>query len=492
MTVTSTTDVGEFAEAVAWHQQRKPMTRGEWDDLSASQRQRAFVVSGVAQARLVEDVHNSLQRAIASGKPFEEWKKEQGPALEKAWGGSVKDPGFRLETIYRNAAQTAYSAGRWKQIHHPAVRKARPFLQFDAILDGAVTPICRTCNGTLLPIDDPWWDSRVPPLHHRCRSGTVTLDKFEVAELGGVTQAPDVDADGSWGQAPDDGSPGALVDPATFPESLRPEVERVVQKAQTQAATPPPVPMSDPAYASPSEFGADLAGKLSQNDARGIRTAMRRWLAADGGQRSFDVSSNRPEANVFLFRPSSEMEGADGLHRSTGSIRILDKHRSLAIAGAQRLADGKELFPSHVNALRVMIHEESHGFSPKGPNVYRGAGIVIEEVGTELIARRAMRRLGVTIDADAPSFTRGVFDEGAGHYGHYMGQFFRALAKAGVPEKGMAERVENAFLDFRANPPSELIRNASQYAAEIAARLGDDLTDEQREAARKAMAVLVK
>ena len=176
-------DPVDFDEAVAWFRKRVKMTRAQRDALEEKAKRQAFFVSGVAQLDIVTDAWKALDKALKDGTPLEDFKKAIGPKLEAAWGGSVADPGHRLETIFRNNVQAAYSAGRYEQATNESVLEDRPVWMFDAILDGRETTVCRECDGTKLPADHEWWKTRVPPLHHRCRSTIITLTEEEAGEL---------------------------------------------------------------------------------------------------------------------------------------------------------------------------------------------------------------------------------------------------------------------------------------------------------------------
>lgn len=180
----------KFEEAVQWFRNRVPVTDTEFKDLSEAARRRAFMVSGVAQLDLTNDVFTALEQAVSEGTDFAEWKKEVGEKLQNAWGDSVKNPAWRLENIYRTNVQSAYAAGRYKQQTDPDVIKARPFWLYDSVLDSRTSTICRNLNGTLLPADDPFWQTRYPPNHFGgCRSGVRSFTRKQT-ERRGVTENP--------------------------------------------------------------------------------------------------------------------------------------------------------------------------------------------------------------------------------------------------------------------------------------------------------------
>jgi SPP1 gp7 family putative phage head morphogenesis protein len=194
MAWTVSADVVDFVAAIAWFRKRVPLLKGEWADLRGRAKERAFTVSGVAQLDLVHQVWKSIDRAIATGTALDEWKKGIGAALKRAWRGSVDDPPWRLETIFRTNVQSAYSAGRYFQAKHPDIIADRPVWMFDAILDGRESPICHACDGTKRPADDAWWQEHTPPLHFNCRSSFIALSGEQAGPLTKVPTSTQADA----------------------------------------------------------------------------------------------------------------------------------------------------------------------------------------------------------------------------------------------------------------------------------------------------------
>lgn len=221
MTWPVTANPDRFDEAVAWFQRRFPVTEAIMAALGQYAGDRAWTVAGIAQLDVVLDVFRSLERAIAESTPLDQWKREIGEKLYAAWG---KKESARIETIFLTNVQSAYNAGRWRQVKDPLVVEARPFLGYDAILDDRTSPVCKRCNGAILPADDPWWDTHVPPLHHRCRSTVRSFTKREAERRGGVKH-PGEDTEQSqpdegFGKAPDTAAPWEP-DLGKYPDELR-------------------------------------------------------------------------------------------------------------------------------------------------------------------------------------------------------------------------------------------------------------------------------
>ena len=97
-------------------------------------------------------------------------------------------------------------AGRLEQLRDPEVKALRPYLKYIAITDGAQCPgnICPTANGTILPQDDPWWQTATPPRHFNCRCRIDSLREETAQAEGGVTEnPPDDGSPEGWGAPPD-------------------------------------------------------------------------------------------------------------------------------------------------------------------------------------------------------------------------------------------------------------------------------------------------
>lgn len=207
----------QFEEAVRAFRKKVPMPEAQWDALTQAEREYAFKVSGVAQADIVTDVWLAIDKALTEGTTLDAFKADVGDALEAAWGKT--DP-TRLETIFRTNTQSAYSAGRHEIMSHPEVKKARPFWRWDDADDAREDDLCADLHGVVLPADDPFWETRHPPIHFSCRCELTPLSKDEADDEGISEGAPDVEADEGFGRAPT--GPGGDWEPdlADYPKPI--------------------------------------------------------------------------------------------------------------------------------------------------------------------------------------------------------------------------------------------------------------------------------
>lgn len=224
-----------FAEAVEYFARKFPMTEELAEQFAEYAGSRAWTIAGVTQLDIVLSVHESLTEAIAKGIPFAEWQKSVAPMLTKAWG---KRDAPRMQTVFRNAVQSALNAGRWQQMTEPAVKALRPFVMFDGIADARQSPICKEWDGTILSIDDP--SMPVPPLHHRCRSSLRNLTEKQARERGITSQPPKISPQPGFGEPPDlsEWAPN----PGDYPRALFEEYERKREQIARTAKRRKPKP----------------------------------------------------------------------------------------------------------------------------------------------------------------------------------------------------------------------------------------------------------
>jgi len=156
-----------------------------WKDVWQGAHARAFTVAQVTKADVLVDIQGALKEAMASGTTLKEFKKGlQGTLEGKGWlapkgerakmrlpDGTVRKrlTGWRLNTIYQVNCNIAASVGRHKQMMDPDVLKARPFLRY--VGSGSAEPNTDHMEwyNTVLPADDPWWDTHYPPNDWGCK-----------------------------------------------------------------------------------------------------------------------------------------------------------------------------------------------------------------------------------------------------------------------------------------------------------------------------------
>jgi SPP1 gp7 family putative phage head morphogenesis protein len=176
-------------------------TTVSWREFEPEEHARAFTVAKVARLDILTDLKTSLDRALAEGRTFEQWRDEIEPTLRaKGWWGLVQDrsltgtsdPVFigerRLRTIFNTNMRVSRAAGQWARIQ--AAKERRPYLRYSAVLDNRTRPSHRAWHGIVRPVDDPIWRVIFPPNGWNCRC-TVTQWAERDLERRGWAVTPD-------------------------------------------------------------------------------------------------------------------------------------------------------------------------------------------------------------------------------------------------------------------------------------------------------------
>lgn len=163
-------------EALAWWQNKVPVSRAEFENMTAEARARAFTVSGLHRLDQVSMVHKALGDSIAAGRPMAEFQRDIAKKLDG------KHNAYRLETVYRTNVQSAYHAGRYTQMMRVADRM--PWWRYVAVDDSRTRPSHRAMHGVVRRYDDPFWDDFYPPNGFRCRCTVQALSERQMDNKG--------------------------------------------------------------------------------------------------------------------------------------------------------------------------------------------------------------------------------------------------------------------------------------------------------------------
>lgn len=177
-----------------------------WADTSPEEHAVSFTAAKVMTLDVAEALKRSLSEAIKNGVPFEQWKRQIRPELERKgwWGvkefvdpttGELKQVQLgsprRLKTIYSANIRSARAAGQWDRIQK--TKEARPYLIYELGPSERHRPEHAALRGLVLRADDPFWHSHFPPNGWGCKCRVRQLSQTEVDRRGlVVTDAPKV------------------------------------------------------------------------------------------------------------------------------------------------------------------------------------------------------------------------------------------------------------------------------------------------------------
>lgn len=184
-----------FLEALQFARSRKIVLPDEFYSLDLKTRQLATTVSFLSSIEQIQTVIAAVNKAIADGSTFEDFKKVVAEHEIK-----LSEP--YLKNVFRTNIQTAYSHGRWQQQQRN--RDKRPYLMYSAIDDSRVRPSHLALNRIIRHIDDPFWLMYYPPWSFMCRCTVIALTEKQALKYG-ITpddQLPEVAEEMGWSTSP--------------------------------------------------------------------------------------------------------------------------------------------------------------------------------------------------------------------------------------------------------------------------------------------------
>ena len=168
-----------------------------WLDVWQEEHASMFTVAKSAGFDVLGDIYQAVQKSLAEGKTFRDFAGELTPTLQaKGWWGKqpVRDPQTgetvmgqlgstrRLQTIFDANMRVSYAAGHWANFERN--KKARPFLRYVHVEE---QPHPRwqhhLWHNTVLPVDDPWWETHACPNGWGCKCTLQSLSQRDIDRL---------------------------------------------------------------------------------------------------------------------------------------------------------------------------------------------------------------------------------------------------------------------------------------------------------------------
>lgn len=175
-----------FEEAIISLRRKVRIPTRRWTDVMDDQHAAAFVVAGAQRDAVLADFMQSLLKAQEQGTTLAEFRKDFDAIVAKHGWRYKGKRGWRTRTIFNTNMASSQATGRWAQIER--VKRWRPYLMYDALMDGRTRLAHAGWNGTIAKVDDPVWERIYPPNGFNYRCTVRSLSAREVRERG---QDPD-------------------------------------------------------------------------------------------------------------------------------------------------------------------------------------------------------------------------------------------------------------------------------------------------------------
>lgn len=193
-----------FDEQIEFFRQKVRLPTQGYQDLTAQNHDKAFVVAGAMKADLLNDLHKAVLSAIENGESLGQFSKNFDSIAKKYGWTAGSDNAWRAKIVYQTNLRTSHSAGRYHQMTDPDVLKARPYWQYRHITADNPRLHHKRLNNMVLRADDAWWTVNYPPNGWGCKCYARTLSQADMDRMGlTVSQTPDMDgyADDSFAHA---------------------------------------------------------------------------------------------------------------------------------------------------------------------------------------------------------------------------------------------------------------------------------------------------
>ncbi len=177
-----------FTQASDFLRQKVRLPTKAWTDLQGGMHSRAFVIAGAVKTELLEEMQSAVLKGIDQGTTLQQFKKDFSGIVKKHGWTFKQDPGWRAAVIFNTNMRTAFAAGSEAQMQRTKAR--RPFARYIGGLSLDPRRLHLEWNGTILPLDHPWWSTHTPPNDFGCKCKKVTASQRELDRDGlNVSQA---------------------------------------------------------------------------------------------------------------------------------------------------------------------------------------------------------------------------------------------------------------------------------------------------------------
>lgn len=174
-----------FAEQLDFFRQKLNLPSERWDDIQKAAHDRAFIVAGAMKADLVEDLRESIDKAIELGTGLEEFRRDFSKIVQKhgwtGWTGegSAAGEAWRTRVIYQTNMATSYAAGRYRQLTDPDFVALFPFWRYvhnDSVRHPRLLHQHWGAIRLTLRHDHPFWQTHFPPNGWGCQCRVTPTD----------------------------------------------------------------------------------------------------------------------------------------------------------------------------------------------------------------------------------------------------------------------------------------------------------------------------
>ena len=180
---------GAYKEAVDYFKQKINLPTKRWNDLEGAMHTRAFTVAGAMRNDILSDFRNAVDRAIEKGDSLQDFRNnfydiaKKWRAADPSFDAKMEKPKYgawRSKVIYQTNMATAAAAAQERQVRDPELKGVFTHAKYICQMLPGSREEHKAWNGTVLPVNDPWWDKHSPPNGFGCLCEKEFISKYEM------------------------------------------------------------------------------------------------------------------------------------------------------------------------------------------------------------------------------------------------------------------------------------------------------------------------
>lgn len=485
---------GAYKEAVDYFKQKINLPTRRWNDLEGAMHTRAFTVAGAMRADILLDFRKAVDRAIEKGDSLQDFRNnfydiaKKWRAADPSFDAKMEKPKYgawRSKVIYQTNMVTAAAAAQERQA------RAMPDVFTHAKYICQMLPGSRdehkAWNGTVLPVNDPWWEKHSPPNGFGCLCEKEFISKYEMdAGMEKQTKAPTAPNDTTnigekWDYSIGDADAEnqrlkdyeeekvQKVAKLYKNEDIKPLEKETKAKSKKQEQRRAEIrKMADERHANRTATEADkiqakwtLSHPHSQMPKKfnGVGDIATFWNKIDKARETLGQERIFQNGDFKFGRINNKYNGDTSMD---GTINLHRKIHDLCVSAFEKLRLGTNLSEDECRAIGTLWHEMTHNRHKLNGGIFHrppGKSLDYMEMANEFVARKTLPELFGLIGAKSAPYKQFMISRDNCGYDDWVVRLDTALDTFGINKDSFLKQARTDLFDGNYNMQKELLVN---------------------------------
>lgn len=485
---------GAYKEAVDYFKQKINLPTRRWNDLEGAMHTRAFTVAGAMRADILLDFRKAVDRAIEKGDSLQDFRNnfydiaKKWRAADPSFDAKMEKPKYgawRSKVIYQTNMVTAAAAAQERQA------RAMPDVFTHAKYICQMLPGSRdehkAWNGTVLPVNDPWWEKHSPPNGFGCLCEKEFISKYEMdAGMEKQTKAPTAPNDTTnigekWDYSIGDADAEnqrlkdyeeekvQKVAKLYKNEDIKPLEKETKAKSKKQEQRRAEIrKMADERHANRTATEADkiqakwtLSHPHSQMPKKfnGVGDIATFWNKIDKARETLGQERIFQNGDFKFGRINNKYNGDTSMD---GTINLHRKIHNLCVSAFEKLRLGTNLSEDECRAIGTLWHEMTHNRHKLNGGIFHrppGKSLDYMEMANEFVARKTLPELFGLIGAKSAPYKQFMISRDNCGYDDWVVRLDTALDTFGINKDSFLKQARTDLFDGNYDMQKELLVN---------------------------------